>query len=81
MALDEIDVLLSTAAPVLIRLAAIEGAPFLAVLGVAVDSCAHSAATCASIGWRASGRQPPIRRRSKLPSKPTSSAIVESIAA
>jgi ABC-type multidrug transport system fused ATPase/permease subunit len=31
--LDELDVMLSTAAPVLIRLSAIEGAPFLAVLG------------------------------------------------
>src|SRR5690242_15996701 len=33
VALDELDVMLSTAAPVLIRLSAIEGAPFLAVLG------------------------------------------------
>src|SRR5580765_5358789 len=33
VALDEIDVLLSSGAPVLVRLAAIEGAPFLAVLG------------------------------------------------
>jgi ATP-binding cassette subfamily B protein len=31
--LDEVDVMLSTAAPVLIRLSGIEGAPFLAVLG------------------------------------------------
>jgi ATP-binding cassette, subfamily B, bacterial len=33
VALDEIDVLLSSGAPVLIRLAALKGAPFLAVLG------------------------------------------------
>jgi ATP-binding cassette subfamily B protein len=33
VALDELDVMLSTAAPVLIRLSAIEGGPFLAVLG------------------------------------------------
>ena len=33
VALDEIDVLLSSGAPVLVRLAAVEGAPFLAVLG------------------------------------------------
>src|SRR5215470_3612650 len=31
--LDELDVMLTTAAPVLVRLSAIEGAPFLAVLG------------------------------------------------
>ena len=47
--LDELDVLLSTAAPVLIRLSSIEGAPFLAVLGrrgrfvraLGSDFCVH----------------------------------------
>src|SRR5580765_1851094 len=33
IALDEIDVLLSTGGPVLVRLSALEGAPFLAVVG------------------------------------------------